>query len=83
MTELAARGLEGWGLVGLAMGVWLAAGGAARLDPLARTGSLGFRLQLIPAGVLLWPWLLIRLARREAVPPAEVTAHRRRIGRPA
>ena len=76
MTELVARGLEVWGLVGLAMGIWLAAGGAARLDPLARAGSLGFRLQLVPAGVLLWPWLLIRLVRGGEAPPTEVTAHR-------
>ena len=63
MTEFLARLAESYGLVGLATGIWLAAGGAARLDPLARTASLGFRIMVVPAGILLWPWLFARLMR--------------------
>jgi len=34
---------------------------AGRLDPAARTGTLGFRLLIVPGTVLLWPWLARRL----------------------
>lgn len=40
--------------------------GAARLDPVAGHGSLGFRLVTIPAAAALWPllaWRWVRAAR--------------------
>jgi hypothetical protein len=34
---------------------------AGRLDPVAREGSVGFRLLVLPGATLLWPWLAFRL----------------------
>lgn len=58
------------GLLVAAGGLYLAAGLvfglvyvtalAARLDPGARGAGPGFRLIILPAAVLLWPWLLVR-----------------------
>jgi hypothetical protein len=36
---------------------------AGRLDPVAGEGSVGFRLLILPGAALLWPWLLLRVAR--------------------
>lgn len=49
---------------------------AERLDPVAREGTGGFRVLLLPGGVLLWPWLAIRLLQPEPHPPEERNAHR-------
>ncbi len=61
-------GLEGYLVAGLLFGLWFAWRGAERLDPGARSGTLGFRLLLLPGCAALWPWLVLRvaLARREA-----------------
>ena len=40
---------------------------SARLDPAAAGGTLGFRLLILPAAVLLWPWLGARLLRGRTV----------------
>jgi hypothetical protein len=37
---------------------------AGRLDPAASAGTLGFRLLTLPGAALLWPWLIVALARR-------------------
>ncbi len=37
---------------------------AGRVDPGAKGAGIGFRLIIAPAAVLLWPVLLLRLARR-------------------
>ena len=81
MVDTIARLIEGYGFIGLVAGLWLAGGGAARLDPLARGASWGFRVMVVPAGILLWPWLLVRLMRGGQAPPSEVTAHRPRPAR--
>lgn len=49
--------------LGLAFAAWFVPAGAARLDPAARHGSLGFRLLILPATVALWPLLVWRLWR--------------------
>jgi hypothetical protein len=36
---------------------------AGRLDPVAREGSVGFRLLILPGAALLWPWLLLRVVK--------------------
>ncbi|HEX9894506.1 MAG TPA: hypothetical protein VGA78_11315 [Gemmatimonadales bacterium] len=36
---------------------------AGRLDPVAASGTRGFRLLIIPGAMLLWPWLGLRLWR--------------------
>ena len=45
--------------------------GAGRLDPLARTGTWGFRLAIVPGVILFWLPLAFRwkLAEREPRPP--------------
>lgn len=48
---------------------------AGRADPVAASGTRGFRLLIVPGSTLLWPLLLLRLLKRSG-PPAEVNAHR-------
>lgn len=62
--------------VGLAFGLWFAAKGAGRLDPIAEHGRVGFRLLVIPGAIALWPVLLLRIVRGGPAPPLERTAHR-------
>ena len=45
------------GLVFAAAFIWL---GIGRVDPVARTGSLGFRTLVLPGAAALWPLLLHR-----------------------
>lgn len=49
--------------LGLAFAFPFALGWAGRLDPVARGGSPGFRLLLLPGATLLWPWLAVRVMR--------------------
>lgn len=49
---------------------------AARMDPNAREGSLGFRLAILPASAALWPLLLSRVLRGVDAPPTERSPHR-------
>ena len=69
-------------------GLYLAAGaafatvfvatGVQRLDPVARDGTWGFRVVIVPGVVLLWPLLARRWAAGSVHPPRESNAHRRR-----
>ena len=63
VATVIARILEGYLLLGLAFGLWFAWRGAGRLDPLARAGTTGFRLLIVPGASLLWPWLALRSLR--------------------
>ncbi len=36
---------------------------AGRLDPVAREGSVGFRLLVLPGAALLWPYLAVRVVK--------------------
>ena len=49
--------------LGLVFAVPFALHWAGRLDPVARSGSAGFRLLILPGAMLLWPLLLFRLLR--------------------
>ena len=49
-------------LVGLLFAVVFAIRGCAALDEGAKTSGIGFRLMIIPAAALLWPYLLRRWA---------------------
>jgi hypothetical protein len=63
-------------IAGLLFAVWFAARGAGRLNPVARDGSWGFRLLVLPGSALLWPWLVAQLRRGGARPPQGQNAHR-------
>ena len=53
-------------LAGLLFAVPFVLRGVNRIDPVAREGSWGFRLIILPGVVALWPLLLRRLAKRES-----------------
>ena len=61
--------------LGALFAVLFAARWAGRADPVAASGTPGFRVLLVPGSILLWPLLLVRLLTRSG-PPAEVNAHR-------
>ena len=50
-------GLGGVFAIGFAL-AW-----AGRLDPVAREGSVGFRILILPGAALLWPCLLLRVVK--------------------
>ena len=65
IAEAVAVAALGYVGVGLVFGIWFAWRGAGWLDPVARQGSPGFRLLIVPGATLLWPWLVARLVRGE------------------
>ena len=64
-------------LLGLVVGVWLAFWGVNRLDPTAKSGTLGFRLLILPGLLVFWPLFVLRLFKGQKTPPVESNAHRR------
>lgn len=62
--------------LGLVFAVPFVVRGVGRIDPMASSGSWGFRLIVLPGVVALWPWLLGRWLR-SVPPPVERNAHRR------
>lgn len=81
VSESVAQGLVA--VVGsyLAIGAVFAAAfvslGVGRIDPAARSGSLGFRLLIFPGSAALWPLLARRWLRGQTTPPEESDAHTR------
>jgi len=63
-------------VLGVLFGVPFVVRGIGRIDPVARHGTWGFRLLVLPGSIALWPWLAWRLAR--GVMPREHNAHRDR-----
>jgi hypothetical protein len=55
----------GYAGIGAAFAAAFAAWGAGRIDPVARHGTWGFRLLILPGAVALWPLLLVRWRRAE------------------
>ena len=71
--------------IGLAFAMVFVFRWAGRVDPAARSGTIGFRLLIIPGSAILWPLLVGRLLRGAPEPPEERNAHRlaaRRAGHP-
>lgn len=62
---------------GLLFAVFFVVWGVGRIDPHAVDGSWGFRLLIVPASAVLWPWLLWRWLGGVG-PPQERNAHRLR-----
>ena len=67
--------------VGVVFAPLFAFRGAAALDPVAKDGTLGFKLLILPGAALLWPLLLLRWMRG-AGEPEERSAHRARAASP-
>lgn len=67
-------------LILAALGIYLLIGAAfafpfafalsGRLDPLAQSGSIAFKLMLLPGAVMLWPALAIMCLRAHREPGA-------------
>lgn len=49
--------------VGAVFAIVFALRGAGVLDPVARQGTWGFRLLIVPGAMTLWPFLLLRWIR--------------------
>ncbi|MCE9616228.1 MAG: hypothetical protein K8T26_18300 [Lentisphaerae bacterium] len=71
------RALGVYALAGLLFALAFVTRGAGRIDPVARGGSWGFRVIIIPGVLALWPYLAWRWARGATEPPEACTAHRR------
>lgn len=67
--------------VGLLFAIFFVWKGAARIDPVARKGSWGFRLIILPGATALWPLLARRWWGGASEPPEECNAHRREAQR--
>jgi hypothetical protein len=63
--------------LGLLFGLVFVTALVGRIDPGAREAGKGFRLLILPGAVLLWPLLLLRVARGQSQPPTECSPHRR------
>lgn len=70
--------LAAWAAIGVVFALAFTMIGAARVDPEARSGSLGFRVLIFPASVALWPLLLWRWTHTKGEAPSERNAHRDR-----
>jgi hypothetical protein len=64
-----------YALVGLIFALPFVMRGAGRIDPVARTGTAGFRILIIPGVIALWPLLMSRWIRGRTAPPSQRTAH--------
>jgi hypothetical protein len=67
MSETVARWLltvaGAYALAGIAFAIPFVWRGAGVLEPVAREGTWGFRLLILPGSATLWPYLLYRWVR--------------------
>ena len=79
MTESAATllvtVLSVYAALGLLFAVAFVLVGAGRIDPVARAGSVGFKLLIVPGAAALWPLLALRWMRSAGAPPEQTTPH--------
>jgi len=64
-------------LVGLLFAIGFVLAGVSRVDPVAREGTWGFRMIIVPGVVAVWPLLAARWMSGRP-PAAERNAHRDR-----
>ena len=64
-------------VAGVVFAAWFTTKGVGRIDPVAKEGTRGFRILIIPGVVALWPLLAKRVAGGVTTPPTETNAHRR------
>jgi len=65
-----------YAVIGIVFAIPFVFVGAGRIDPTAGSGTIGFRLLILPGAALLWPVMLVRWIRGEGKPPEERTPHR-------
>jgi hypothetical protein len=65
-----------YGMIGFVFSVPFAFRGVDQIDPVAKNGSLGFRMLIIPGCLLFWPLLLWCWWFRK-VPREEWSEHRK------
>jgi hypothetical protein len=87
MSHLIATGLV-WAIslyavAGLIFAIPFVTRGVGRIDPVARSGTIGFRILIIPGTIALWPLLLSRWIGGRSQPPRQRTAHQRPAARDA
>ncbi len=63
-------------LLGFLFGLAFVSHGMGKVDPVAKEGTLGFRILILPGVIALWPFLLVRWLGGKRQPPQEVNAHR-------
>ena len=68
LAALLVRAAAVYALVGILFAIPFAWRGAGALEPVAREGTWGFRLLIIPGAATLWPWLLVRWIRAGRTP---------------
>jgi hypothetical protein len=56
-----------YGMAGILFAVVFVAWRIHSIDPAASRGTLGFRLIILPGAAVLWPLLLVRWIRSDAV----------------
>lgn len=71
-----ATGLGVYALLGILFAIPFVFVGAGRIDPVAKEGTWGFRLLILPGAVALWPLLAKRWLGGTTSPPEENNPHR-------
>jgi hypothetical protein len=82
-AEWLALALASYAAIGIVFALAFVTLGVQRVDPAARTGTIGFRILILPGAAAFWPLLLKRWAMGSKAPPGETNAHRRRARAPA
>lgn len=75
MATFAVTACAVYAALGLVFALAFVARGAARMDPGAAAGTLGFRLLLLPGAAALWPLLAWRWHATAGTPPEQHDAH--------
>ena len=57
--------LTGYAALGVAFAIVFATTGAGRVDPVAKSSGIGFRMMILPGVAALWPLLLARWILKE------------------
>jgi hypothetical protein len=71
------RAIGAYLLAGLLFAIPFVLRGARAIDPVAREGTCGFRLIILPGVIAFWPLLARRWLSGATHPPTECNAHRR------
>ncbi len=84
MSPEAARWLvmlvTAYGMAGLAFSIAFVAMGLGKIDDVAKNGTVGFRLLILPGVAALWPYLAWRWRHAE-IRPVERNVHRDRAAK--